>query len=144
MGREIALQYLFACEMNGNRPGADTFDPYFESAVELVFGTPDERSVRRAKKHAERLYTEVELHKEEIDDIVSSHCKSWDFSRLSGICRNLLRMATAEMLYVDTVPVVVSINEAVAMARDYGGLESVGFVNGILNAIKEKRTGSEG
>lgn len=139
MGREIAMQFLFACEMKEEIAGAAAFDDFFETAGS-VFQLKDDRLMRRAKEYATHLYQQVELHREEIDKIIGAHCKNWDFDRLSGVDRNLLRVAVAEMKYFEEVPAVVSIDEAVGIARDYSGADSGNFINGMLNAVKDAET----
>ncbi len=135
-GREIAMQFLFACEMKGEVAGAAAFDEFFETDAS-VFQLKEDRLARRAKEYATTLYQQVEIHRDEIDATIQAHCKNWDFERLSGVDRNLLRVAVAEMKYFDDVPMVVSIDEAVGIARDYSGPDSGNFINGMLNAIKD-------
>ena len=57
---------------------------------------------------------------------------------LAALCEKLtMRVAVAEMLYLDDVPPVVSIDEAVGIARDYSGIEAGNFINGVLNGVKD-------
>lgn len=74
-------------------------------------------------------------NKIEIDKIIMSHSKNWDFSRIALIDRLILRIELAEMLYVDEVPHKVSITEGVEIAKEYSTDDSGGFVNGILDAV---------
>ena len=74
-------------------------------------------------------------NKIEIDKIIISHSKNWDFSRIALIDRLILRIELAEMLYVDEVPHKVSITEGVEIAKEYSTDDSGGFVNGILDAV---------
>ena len=78
----------------------------------------------------------VALNQEKIDAILSPLCVNWDWMRLSAVDRNIMRVAVAEMLYDEDVPPVVSIDEAVEIARDYSGETSGNFLNGVLNGIK--------
>src|SRR5262249_27048696 len=61
----------------------------------------------------------------------------YEFRRISAVDRNVLRLAIYEMLYRDDIPPVVSINEAIELAKMYGGAESGRFVNGILDRIRK-------
>lgn len=78
----------------------------------------------------------------EIDRAIGSTSKHWTVSRMPLVDRNILRLATYEILHLDSIPVSVSINEAVEMAKVYGGDDSSRFVNGVLGRIAE--TGGEG
>jgi transcription antitermination protein NusB len=83
----------------------------------------------------------VEENIEEVDGAVESTSKHWTVSRMPIVDRNILRLATYEILHCDSIPVSVSINEAVEMAKIYGGEDSSRFVNGVLGRIAE--TGGE-
>ena len=85
-----------------------------------------------------RLYEAVTCAQEKIDSLISGHCRNWEFDRLSGVDRNIMRVAVAEMLEFDEVPLVVSIDEAVEIARDFSGIEGGNFINGVLNSVKNK------
>ena len=67
--------------------------------------------------------------------MLAEHAKGWTLDRMPGVDRNLLRIATYEILSVDDVPDAVAISEAVELARDLSTDESPGFVNGLLSAI---------
>ena len=142
LGREIAMQFLYACEMQHATPGAALFDAFFETA-KAAFAIDDSRLERRGKEYAVKLYTITEINREEIDKLIVENSRNWSFDRISGVDRNILRVAVAEMLYGDNIPAIVSIDEAVGIARDYSGADSGNFVNGLLNAIKEKISGRE-
>ena len=69
-----------------------------------------------------------------IDAIIADLSHEWAIERMPGIDRNLLRLALAELRHVPDVPTSAAINEAVELAKTYGGEESGKFVNGILGA----------
>ncbi len=78
----------------------------------------------------------VSAHKSELDSIISGSSQNWSIDRMPVVDRSLLRLAVYEMKYVDDVPVSVSINEAVELAKEFGGEDdSHRFVNGILGRI---------
>lgn len=83
----------------------------------------------------------VEGNQEAIDDQLSAISEHWSVSRMPLVDRNILRLATYEILYLDDVPGSVSINEAVEMAKTYGGDDSSKFVNGVLGRLVEMRGG---
>ncbi len=72
---------------------------------------------------------------ETADEIISSHTKNWDISRIALIDRLLLRMAICEMLAFEDIPPKVSINEAIEVAKRYSTSKSGKFINGILDAV---------
>ncbi|WP_241155952.1 MULTISPECIES: transcription antitermination factor NusB [unclassified Adlercreutzia] len=78
----------------------------------------------------------VEEHIKEIDGRLASISENWSVERMPIMDRNILRLAMYEMLYVDDVPTSVSINEAVELAKEFGGEDdSPRFVNGMLGRI---------
>ena len=139
LGRELAMEFLFACESKQELPGAAEFDVFLESVKE-EFALEENRNTRRAKDYAVRLYEAVACAQEKIDTLIAAHCRNWEFDRLSGVDRNIMRVAVAEMLEFDEVPAVVSIDEAVEIARDFSGAEAGNFINGVLNSIKNSTT----
>ncbi len=76
-----------------------------------------------------------------LDAYISKHSRNWRIDRMAAVDRNVLRLATWELLELDT-PVAVVIDEAVDLARRFGGDPSPAFVNGILDSIaREVRNG---
>ena len=84
------------------------------------------------------LVTGVERHGREIDDLISAHAKGWTLQRMPTIDRNVLRIATFELLGRGDVPVAVVIDEAVELAKRFSTDDSGKFVNGVLSAIAQK------
>lgn len=72
---------------------------------------------------------------EAIDELIESASDNWTLDRMPVVDRSLLRLTTYEMRCVDDVPVSVSINEAVNLAKEFGGDDSPRFINGILGRI---------
>ncbi len=136
LGRELAMQYLFRCDMLGELPGAATFEPFFEQIRE-EHALRENRLARKGREYAETLYQTVALHRDEIDGTIAKRAANWDWNRLSLVDRNIMRIAVAEMLYFEDIPPVVSIDEAVEIARDYSGEEAGNFINGVLNGVKD-------
>lgn len=71
----------------------------------------------------------------EIDVVLNETSNGWKTSRMSKVDLTILRLALYEMKYDDNIPVGVAINEAVMIAKQYGGAESASFINGILGHI---------
>ena len=93
-----------------------------------------------------RLALGVEEHEDVLDEHISKISENWALSRMSIVDRNILRIAQYEMLYDDSVPDGVAINEAVELAKMFGQDDSSKFVNGILGeaARQEDGSGDEG
>jgi N utilization substance protein B len=75
--------------------------------------------------------------KAEIDAKITSLADNWDFARLAVVDRNILRLALYEMLFRPEIPPVVSINEAIEIAKKFSTAESGKFVNGLLDRVKK-------
>ena len=75
----------------------------------------------------------------ELDARIDAHSHKWNRGRISRVSLAVLRLAIYEMLYEDSVPVSVAINEAVELAKKYGGDEESSFVNGILGGISREQ-----
>lgn len=125
-GRLLAVQFLFQRDFN-----AGDLDP----ALALFF---EIRSVGpKVRKFTEEIIRGVEQHLWELDEKLSQYAEHWDLKRMAGVDRNVMRVALFEMLYRREIPPVVSINEAVETAKQFGGLEAGRFVNGILDRARK-------
>ncbi|NLM09349.1 MAG: transcription antitermination factor NusB [Clostridiaceae bacterium] len=74
-------------------------------------------------------------NKEEIDSIIQSHAKGWGLERMPKVDLAIMRLAVYELKYRKDIPVNVSINEAVELAKKYGGDQSRNFINGVLGKV---------
>ena len=78
----------------------------------------------------------VDKHKKEIDNMVKEVVENWSIERIAIVDRNIIRVAIYEMLYEDSIPLKVSVDEAIEIAKSLGGKrETPKFVNGILGKI---------
>ena len=78
----------------------------------------------------------IDQHRDDIDGHLKATSENWTLGRMPVVDRSILRLATCEMMYVEDVPLSVSINEAVELAKDFGGEDdSPRFVNGVLGRI---------
>ncbi len=75
---------------------------------------------------------------ESIDEIISEHAIGWKIKRISRVSLCILRLAIFEIKYMDDIPVSVSINEAVELAKKYATKEDASFINGILSTVEKK------
>ena len=112
-------------EMNGDdsKEAVELFCRHFEVS-------------NKAKPFFLRLVDGVTESKAEIDSLIVRHSDNWKITRMSGVDRNLLRVAVYELLYCEDIPPKVSINEAIDIGRKFGTEQSSAFVNGILDSIR--------
>ena len=87
---------------------------------------------------AEAIALKSEEHEAQLDEIIAANIRGWKMNRLSKVSLALLRLALCEMLYEPDIPVSVSINEAVELAKKYGADEDASFVNGLLGTVARK------
>ena len=78
-----------------------------------------------------------EQHLAELDAAIEKHCLAWKLDRLSKVDLSILRLAAAEMRYMEKIPYKVAVNEAVELAKKYSEEKAPQFINGILRAMAE-------
>jgi transcription antitermination protein NusB len=86
---------------------------------------------------ADGLVAGVLANIDELNELITKTSKRWKLERMAVIDRNILRMASYEITQRDDIPVKVSINEAIEIAKRFGSAESAAFVNGILDRVAE-------
>ena len=130
--RTIALRSLFALDFNGDQPVEDTVQ--FMAAEDDIHDANE-----KDLAYALTLVQGVRDHLTDLDGELDTLNPEWKLERMNGIDRNLLRMADFEIYYnAEKVPAPVAINEAVELAKVYGGDESPAFVNGLLGSLVKK------
>ena len=88
-----------------------------------------------AGTYARRLAFGVEEHIAQLDSMIEKHLKGWKMNRVSKVALTIMRISVYEMLYEKSVPVSVSINEAVELAKEFATKDDGSFVNGVLGAV---------
>ncbi|MBE1446106.1 transcription antitermination factor NusB [Paenibacillus sp. OAS669] len=137
LARELALQSLYQMEMN-EVSAREAIAHVVEEAQ-----TEDEAQLTKEQdKIAAHDVTELVegtiSRKERIDELLMDYLKGYKMDRLSKVDREILRLATYEMVYREDVPPKVVVNEAIELAKHFGSEESGKFVNGVLGKmIKE-------
>lgn len=119
--REKALQTLFQIDVSNIDPkeaithalDEQESDPFFE---ELVFGVLEQ--------------------KDKLDDMISQHLVNWKLDRIANVDRAILRLSVYEMVHQEDIPISVSMNEAIELAKLFGDDKAPKFVNGVLSNIK--------
>lgn len=94
-------------------------------------------------EYAKEVFEGVIKHKSEIDDLIENNAVGWKAERLSKASLSILYVAIYEMLYVETTPSAVAINEAVEIAKVFGEDAAPRFINGILGTISQKQQKQE-
>jgi N utilization substance protein B len=122
--REFSLQILYQHDM---------VDAPVEQAIELFWR--DVQAPREVYDFCRRLVFGVLAHQEQIDRLLSQYSENWSLERMTGVDRNVLRIATYEILCCDEIPKNVTINEAVEIGKRFGTEDSGAFVNGIIDKI---------
>lgn len=148
--RERAVQFLFQHELNPPENLEAALNHFWESqrAAAIAedkgaarWGQPAEAAPPTTDEAEIRLFADPLIrgsleHRNESDEVIKKHAKNWDLHRIAAVDRNILRLAIFEMLHRDDIPPVVSINEAVDIAKKFSTQDSGKFVNGILDKVK--------
>ena len=82
----------------------------------------------------------VVLHIQEVDDVITKYAPEWPINQITIVDRNILRIGVYELLFAESIPSKVAINEAIEIAKTFGGESSGRFVNGVLGALYRERT----
>jgi len=121
-GREWAVQFLFQHDFNAGNTDRSMDDFWVLQNVD-----------QKSRPFAAELIRGVLDHLHELDERIQGYADHWDVKRLNAVDRNVIRLALFEMLFRPDIPPVVSINEAVDIAKRFSSNESGKFVNGILD-----------
>ena len=124
--RQAAVQFHFWRDLQGGT-APEKMEEFWEFC-------PAKSGVQ---EFAQPLIDGMVAHLPEIDERIGRYCENYEFRRIAPVDRNVLRLAIYEMLYRDDIPPVVSINEAIELAKTFGGPDSGRFVNGILDRVKD-------
>lgn len=104
--------------------------------VDRELTDPEERPVDAdVQFYAGLLLRTLERDRSQIDSRIEALADNWRLSRMTVVDRNILRIAAAEMLHIEEVPLRVSLQEAIKLAEWFGTEESRRFVNGVLDAL---------
>jgi len=124
-GREAALKILYSMDLNPVPPS---------DACRQVLDYGDVPA--NTRKFTMELVEETLLRLEEIDAHISNASLKWEISRMAAVDRNVLRLAVSELTGESPKPVRVVLNEAIELAKKFGGDESGTFVNGVLDRVR--------
>ena len=125
--RIIALKGIYAYEMEGSNLD-DTFEYMLDD-------TSDSKAVIN---YGRKLSDLVLKNTVKIDSLIKDRSKNWDFNRIASIDKLILRISLVEMIYVEDIPLKVSIAEGVEIAKEFSTEDSSSFINGILDSVYNK------
>jgi N utilization substance protein B len=129
--REVAMMMEFSRMLGGE----DTPERVCDKAENIGEGALDAEDVL----YVEQINGGVNAHQQEIDELISKYSVDWAIERIARVDLSILRVAIYEMLYrKDDVPAGAAINEAVELAKRYGGERSYAFINGILGSVAKE------
>ena len=128
--REHIFKLRFMTQFNAERDMPEQLSLYFESLGEL-----SEKDQETIQEKYDRILEELE----EIDRQLNEYSFGWKTARMNRVDLTALRLAVYEMKFDEDVPVGVAINEAVELAKKFGGEDSGSFVNGVLGKIASGR-----
>jgi N utilization substance protein B len=148
--RERAVQFLFQHDLSPPEDLERALNEFWDTqrAAAIAddkgpahWGQPIELPPPTADEAEERVFAEPLIrgtleHRDALDEHIKQHVKNWEIHRIAAVDRNIMRLAIYEMLYRDDIPPVVSINEAVDIAKKFSTQDSGKFVNGVLDKIK--------
>lgn len=128
--REYTLKILYQIEMTKDDP---------DTALLSFWNREEAERDESVKEFTGQLVRGVAGNIKDIDAKITKYTTNWQIDRMAVVDRNILRMATFEILYLKDIPPKVSINEAVDIAKKYGDKDSGKFVNGILDKINKTK-----
>lgn len=138
LGRIVALQTLY--EQDFRR---ECEDPAFDLAEVLARNIARYHETIDDKQFIEKLVEGINRRQDELDDVIRPVAPEWPIEQIARMDRVILRIGTYELLFDELVPPKVVINEAVELAKAFGGENSSKFVNGVLGTILRNREASD-
>jgi N utilization substance protein B len=126
--RELALQFLYSIDVRGSEI-RDELDEFLR----------DSGASRVARRFATELVSGVLAHRGELDAGIARVAQNWTLDRMPPVDRNILRLASFELLHCADIPVGVALNEAIELGKRYSTAQSGAFINGILDQVKSAR-----
>ena len=126
--REQALRYLYEYEIQPD-----------VSPSAIISAARSERD-EDPSPYATLLFKTAVEHLDEIDEIIRTHSKNWDFRRISKVSLAVLRLSVCEACFLTERPAnEIIVNEALELARKYGNEDAVPFINGVLGAVVNRQ-----
>lgn len=137
MGRKKARDNAFKCVYQMGFENCNGVDKILEFCYDENLNDEEE------KEYIEKVVYGINDNMKAIDEIILSKLKNWSIQRIAKVDLAILRIAIYELQYMDEVPVKVSANEAVELAKTYGNNNSKSFVNGVIAKVIENKKGKD-
>ena len=129
--REHIFKMLFQIEFNDEADMPEHLQYYLDTL---------EDAKEKDREYMQKKYKAVNSHTEEIDKLLNGAAKGWKTTRMSKVDLTILRLAVYEMKWDEDVPEGVAINEAVELAKRFGGDNSASFINGVLGKLANQES----
>lgn len=124
--RIAVMQFLYMRDVNSGQSTQDTLESFFST----------KENPREYYAFAEELIAGVESRLAEVDAVIEKSATNWSKDRIAKVDLAILRLAIFELLFREDIPPVVSINEAIDLAKEFSSAEARRFVNGVLDNVK--------
>ena len=124
--REEAFRLLFETEFR------------HEEEPSEIFAVSEENREVCENAYIRKVYFGVQEKLEQIDELIVRHSNGWKPSRISPVSRSAIRLCIYEMLFMEDIPLAVSLNEAIELVKKFDDLKMKAFVNGLLNGVKNE------
>ena len=138
-GRELTLQVLYALDFPDKTLSIDAYEA-LNHYLEQLDGLCSETDIKPSSsvyEFALELIKNTLINLEEIDNLIKDQSENWEFNRIALVDKNILRMATYEIVFKRVHPAII-INEAIEISKKFSTENSGKFINGILDSIYKK------
>ena len=132
--REIVFSAIYQFDFNEDM---ETSSEYLER--ELSFFSMETEMKLRTRKY----FDSILRYRDEIDSVIRKHLTNWTFESLASTDKNVLRLGAYEIIYEPDIPIEVTLNEAIDIAKKYGSEQGGKFVNGVLDRIARECASTE-
>ncbi len=127
--RDCAFKCIYEFEFNKEKP--------LDKIIEFCY--EENECDKSEKEYIDNVVNGVKANVDKIDSIILKNLKNWNISRIAKIDLAILRLAIYEINFIENIPLKVSANEAVELAKIYGNPDSKSFVNGLLAKVIEEK-----
>lgn len=131
LARTIVLQSLYNWDFNQRK---DNLEKILEETKKEFAPNFDD------KNFSEDLILAIKENIEKIDKIITEYAPEWPIEQITIVDRNVLRIGIYELMFCKDMPAKVAINEAIELAKTFGGASSSKFINGVLGSIYKNQT----
>ena len=126
--RALVVQSLFAWEFRGG-----------DAEAILNYNMVNGYGTKRESTYASNLLKKILLHRSDLKIILARFAPEWPFEKIAPIDRAILELGITELMYEESIPDLVAINEAIELAKEFGVESSSKFINGVLSSIYDDK-----